>query len=76
MQGKEYKRKERKKKRKGKKDERRVEPVSGGFVSSRLQSDKPLHHGPSLVTAPQYVYFSSSQWCNRRQSSQLSHPRC
>ena len=41
-------------KKKEKKGERRVEPVSGGFVSNRLQSDKPLHLGPSLSAAVQH----------------------
>ena len=64
MQGKEYKRKERKRKRK-KKDERRVEPVSGGFVSSRLQSDKPLHHGPALSGVQHFIYLCFTCWLSK-----------
>ena len=37
--------------------------MSGGFVSSRLQSDKPLHHGPSLSAFQHFIFlcFTSLQ---------------
>lgn len=47
----------------------RVEPVSGGLASGRLQFDKPLHHGPSVLNGVRWIYlscssFSNSLWCN------------
>ena len=49
-----------------KKDGWRVEPVSGGLASSRHQSDKPLHHGPSLQCVEHFVFLFTNSWQRER----------